>query len=223
MWLADRMLTGKGEDEEARRRNFWRRLFLGGLGALGGGYLGGSAAWKYKVAPELKQGLGRSMIDPEGAFAAGMAKNWKPNMMRISERLQGQPWQEGVGHGAVEKIDSVLENVARPFDYPIVRDLTPHGTFGFLRPFFGSGGDIQAERFRSGENPFVGELPWFMGESKFQHPDNNGLRRIYHATGLERLAPAIMGAQSSQDPELLEQLQGLVDSHLARLQALSTS
>lgn len=111
-WGVDRLLSGRPKDDEEQRRQRRRRLLLSGLAALGGGYMGGSAAWKYNVNPALMQGLGLSLGNPEKAFVQGMHKRWKPTLQRtattMGERSDGSVMQR-IGRMAAGARDAMLE------------------------------------------------------------------------------------------------------------------
>lgn len=81
-WLGHRLLAGKGETEEEQNRKKWQRRFLALGGGLLGAYGGANAAWKYSVAPEMRQGLARSFFNPERAFSEGLHKNYATNVVR---------------------------------------------------------------------------------------------------------------------------------------------
>jgi hypothetical protein len=97
-WLGHKLLADQGETPEEQERKKWQRRLLTLGGGLAGAYGGANAKWKYEVAPELRQGLAKSWLDPRGAFAAGMDANYKPNVARGSQAIQkSQPaWQRAI-------------------------------------------------------------------------------------------------------------------------------
>lgn len=108
-WGAHRLLAGKGRDEEDRRRKRWQRWLLAAGGALAGGYAGANREWKYAIAPELRQGLAKSVFSPGKAFADGMDANYRQNLHRAA-RLHHEARPSDV-RGVVSARDLMIPRV----------------------------------------------------------------------------------------------------------------
>ncbi len=200
-WLFDKLRAKKTEDPEEQQAAARRRLMWSLLAGTAGGYLGGSAAWKYKVNPLLGQGLAKSVFMPERAFADGMQKNWSANLQAGAQRLKGVPWREGKYHNALEKVDSLLEDVTKPIDMPVMREFNPHGLFRFIRPFIQSPGDNEALLARRGVVPPAPTTA-------------TPMRQLYNMMGAGKAHAALPGAATDGQRQILEQR---LHQHVSRL------
>lgn len=110
-FLGHKLLGSHGDpdDEEARKSYRRRQIAATALGALAGGYGGGSAAWKFKVAPGLGQGLAKSLLNPREAFAQGSDANYGSNAIgSIRNLVNNRP-------GILGATQRALLTAQRPF------------------------------------------------------------------------------------------------------------
>lgn len=150
-FLGHKLLDSPGDpDDEDARRNYRRRqLAATVIGALGGAYGGGSAAWKNKVAPGLRQGLAKSLLNPREAFAQGSDANYGSNAIgAIQKMVDNRPGVLGVAQRALLKaqrpfyISRWLGNATVPgLNYgvlPFVASTSLTGTGDFASAYYGS-------------------------------------------------------------------------------------
>lgn len=150
-FLGHKLLDSPGDpnDEDARRNYRRRQIAATVIGALGGGYGGGSAVWKNKVAPGLRQGLAKSMLNPRAAFAQGSDENYGSNAIgSVQKMVNNRPGVLGTVQRALLKaqrpfyVSRWLGNATVPgLNYgvlPFVASTSLTGTGDFASTYYGS-------------------------------------------------------------------------------------